>query len=166
MSWRRQDHSDTEAGRGLVTWKGALSAMFPGRLSPSVSWPVPGLLPSTAESTSQAQVSRSVRHPHVTAWHLCSQAAPHTCSTVQVPQVAGAEPFATSTPRALRVCTDPQPGLVCVLSPTDPSARPFSDGHAAETSGSCQLHRVSRSRNHPGPQPPGHALRGQEPPSP
>lgn len=112
MSWRRQDHSDTEAGRGLVMWKGALSAMFPGRLSPSVSWPVPGLLPSTAESTSQAQVSRSVRHPHVTAWHLCSRAAPHTCSTVQVPQVAGAEPFATSTPRALR-CAQTRSQVSC-----------------------------------------------------
>ena len=38
---------------------------------------------------------------------------------------------------------------------------PSSDGHAAETAGSCQLHRVSRQREHPGPQPPGHTLRAQ-----
>lgn len=44
----------------------------------------------------------------------------------------------------------------------NPSFCPSLDGHAAETSRSCQLHWVSRSRNHPGPQPPGHALRVEQ----
>lgn len=36
------------------------------------------------------------------------------------------------------------------------------DGHAAEASRSCQLYWVTRSRDYPGPQPPGNTLRVQQ----
>lgn len=129
------------SSRGLTIqrkWSAAFSGLW-SRCS-RLRRACPGLRPTQSVSTWQAQASCPARPRCPLTHRLCA-------------------PGSGSLPGPHRERASRVPTL------TEPPFCPSADGHAAEAAGGCQLHRVPRPRDHPGPQSPGHTLRVRRSPS-